>query len=158
VRTSLAGREVDQVRTLEILADLSVAHLEMKMNEENVKTCRRAPHLLLLLSSYFTTICPLHVSSLTFHNPELRLNERACDLAACERQGKRDSTGAPNAQPATLARWPDRLAGLPLRCPEDLSSCEDLWLWGPLAVRTSAPVRTSGVTVRTSGCGNRAES
>ena len=84
------------------------------------------------LHLHSTTICPLHVSSLTFDNSGTQdsMKERATLPLA---RGKASAIRqAPNAQPATLARWPDRLAGLPLRrredlCPEDLYSCEDLW-------------------------------
>ena len=76
---------------------------------------------------------PLVVSDIS-QPQNLRLNGRACDLAACERQGKRGST-SDTKRPAcaTLARWPETasqgclFAAVRTSSPEDLSSCEDLW-------------------------------
>ena len=78
--------------------------------------CTLSSFYLYLLQPY--VLCRL----LTFDNPgsgtQDSMKERAILPLA---RGKASAIRqAPNAQPATLARWPDRGAGLPLRHREDL--------------------------------------
>ena len=110
----------------------------MKMNEENVKnvSSRPAPFLAFIFIFDNHMSSPRVVSDIS-QPRNSRLSERACDLASCERQGKRDSTGTKRLACHPLARWPDASQGcLYLRRREDLYV---------LALRTSLAVRTSAL-------------